>query len=185
MSSAVISSSASESHFLDKVILDNEVADLLGLPVDTTRAEITKSFMKYCQTNGLLGADGETIHLNVELVKVFNLDPRESMNILNLHTFLRCHYKKPDSQPCGFLDKVRLTDKLAVFLGLPSGTTLTRLEITKSFLTYCIKNGLKDGLNDGTRINPDAALTELFNLQPGDFVSILNLQRYINSLYME
>lgn len=178
VSSSSSDAAVEESHFQNKVILCDEAVDFFGLPKETTRAEITRSFVKYCTTNGLLDADGETIHLDIKLRELLDLDAREFVHILNLQRFLRTLYTKPGSLQ-GFNTPCRLGDKLATFLGLPVGSSLTRKEIAKSIFTYCETHGLIDG----NKINADAALKELLGLQPGDFLSILNLQRYLNDRY--
>ena len=168
-----------ESHFQDKVILCDEAADFFGLPKETTRADLTKSFVKYIHANGLLDADGETINLDDKLKGLLDVSSHELVNILNLHSFLRSLNTVPGSRPTPiFQTPILLSDKLATFLGLAPGSSLARSEITKSIALYCKTHGLMDG----QKINADDALKELLGLQPGDYLCILNLQRYLNNL---
>lgn len=86
-------------------------------------------------------------------------------------------------QPNRFNTKVRLHDKLATFLGLPAGSTLTRTEITHSIAEYSRAHGLIDDTND-TIINADATLKELLGLPPEHYrLNFLRLQVYLRPLY--
>jgi chromatin remodeling complex protein RSC6 len=78
-----------------------------------------------------------------------------------------------------FQEKVALRDELATFLGLPSGSTLSRQDITKYLVAYCKEKGLMDGQT----IHPDAALAALLDVLPGDYMCVLNLSRYMWSHY--
>ncbi len=82
----------SESHFQDKVILCDEAADFFGLPKETTCANLTKSFVTYIHANGLLDADGETIHLDNRLKELLGLQPSDYLCILNLQRHLHNLY---------------------------------------------------------------------------------------------
>jgi chromatin remodeling complex protein RSC6 len=177
--SSVPFAAAPESHFLDKVILDDTAVEFFSLPKETTRADLTRAFVKYSTEYGLLNADGETLHLNEELLELLDLESRERVTILNLASFLRYLYTIPGKEPSKFQTPVLLCDKLAAFLGLPSGSKLTRAEVTRAICAYCKTHGLIDR----HVINADAALMELLGLQPGDYLSILNLQRYLSDLY--
>lgn len=74
-----------------------------------------------------------------------------------------------------FTELVLLSDALCVFLELPVGSSIPRVEITKRFVTY-----VKDrGLLDRASIKKDDAITALFHLSPEDTLNILNLQKYI------
>jgi hypothetical protein len=173
-------SASTESHFLDKVILDDTAVEFFDLPKETTRADLTRAFAKYFTEKGLLDADGETIHLNKELLELLDLNSRERVTILNLHNFLRYLYTIPGKEQTLFTTPVLLSDKLSAFLGLPSGSKLSRAEVLRAMCAYCKTHGLIDK----HVINADAALQKLLGLQPGDYLSILNLQRYLRDLYM-
>lgn len=170
---------SASTNFQDTIVLHTEAAEFFGLPTETTRANLTKSFVKYIHANGLLDADGETIHLNKELLELLDVSSKERVHILNLHGFIRALYKIEVDAPINFQTPVLLSDKLAAFLGLPAGSTLTRPEIIKSIFAYCKAHGLRDG----QVINADLALKELLNLHPGDYLCVLNLQRYLRDLY--
>ena len=174
---------AKETHSQAKIVLFKEAADFFGMPEETTRADLTRSFMNYCTEHGLLDADGETIHLNKELLELLDLDSREWVNTLNLERFLRALYNIPGEEPSNFRTTVLLSDKLATFLGLPSGSKLSRSEIARAICAYCETHKLMGSDRSGVLITADAALKELLGLQPGDFLSILNLQRYLRDLY--
>ena len=184
-SAPVPSSATAEPTFQNKIVLHTDAADFFGLPETTTRTDLTRAFLKYCTTHGLLDADGQTIHLNKELLELLDLDSRERVTILNLQRFLGALgalYKNTDSQPSIFSTPVLLSDKLSAFLGLPSGSKLSRREVTHAIVGYCKTHGLLGG-ETGQQIVADAPLRELLGLQPGDYLSILNLQRYLRDLY--
>ncbi len=154
-------------------------ADFLGLPDVTTCAAIKNSIVNYCKTNGLLDADGETLNLNTELMALLGIDRREWVTITNLHRFLRELNHTPNHRDSGFQEKVLLSDKLATFLDVAPGTKLSRSDIIKPIIAYCRSSGLMAG----HQINPDAALIALLDLNPHDYISILNFQRYLRPFY--
>lgn len=166
-----------EPHFHGKVILTDSAADFFSLPKETSLSEITWAIVDYCKKNKLI--DGQAIHPNAALMELLDMDPRDSLTVLNLQRYLRGLYTIPGNHAVRFQEKAVLPDKLATFLVVPSGSMLSRSEVTRAFVDYCKTNRLLDG----TTINADAALTELFGLQPGEEVHILNLQRYIRPLY--
>jgi chromatin remodeling complex protein RSC6 len=183
MSSIALSSAHfPEVHFQEKVVLREELATFLGLPTGSTlsRQDIVKSLVAYCKEKGLI--DGQIIHPDAALATLLDVLPGDYMCVLNLSRYLWSHYQ-PSSRPeIRFQDKVLLSDDLAAFLDLPAGSTLLRQAMTKSILVYCKENGLMEGVQT---IRPDAAMTELFGLLPGEYVCVTNLNRYLHSHYVK
>jgi hypothetical protein len=165
---------------MEKMILDTTAAELLGLPTGVTRAEIAAAIVNYCKENGMIDADGETLHLKGELAELLELANRdyEYVTVANIHRFLGALDLRLRGRK--FNDPVLLHDKLAVFLGKTPGSTATPSEITRSFVVYCREKGLVEG----RVIHPDATLMKLLDLDPRDYISILNLNRYLRELYV-
>jgi hypothetical protein len=160
----------------EEVILNDDFAMFLGLPSGTirSRSDIITSLLTYCDTNGLI--DGQTINPNPELKELLDLNIREYVSVTNIGQFIWPLCKIPTREKIAFHDKLNLSNKLTTFLGLSQGEMRSRSEITKAIMTYCKEKDLMDGQT----INPDAALTELFELDPRDYVCVLNLNRYLN-----
>ena len=87
-------------------------------------------------------------------------------------------------QPSGFVKPTRISDELAQFLGKSAGTEMARTEVSKEINSYIRAKGLQDKAN-GRKINPDAPLSKLLNLQSGDELTYFNLQRYMKHHFIK
>ena len=83
--------------------------------------------------------------------------------------------------PIAFSAHILLSDKLATFLGLPFGTTITRQDLTKAIVHYTKDKGLRD---ESIKVRLDETLADLLGLTTADeSVTILNIQRHLRPLY--
>ena len=80
--------------------------------------------------------------------------------------------------PSGFAKPTLMSDELSAFLELPSGSLLSRTEVTRKLTVYVKSNNLLKE-TDKRVINPDAALTKLLNIKEGDVVTYFTLQRFL------
>lgn len=87
--------------------------------------------------------------------------------------------KSGNRAPSGFIQPTKISDKLATFLGKPSGTKMARTEVTRELNVYIRTNNLQDSAN-GRQINADAALSDLLELKEGEVLTYFNLQKYMS-----
>jgi chromatin remodeling complex protein RSC6 len=87
--------------------------------------------------------------------------------------------KSGNRAPSGFIQPTKISDKLATFLGKPSGTKMARTEVTRELNVYIRTHNLQDSAN-GRQINADAALADLLELKEGDTLTYFNLQKYMS-----
>ena len=87
-------------------------------------------------------------------------------------------------QPSGFVKPTKISDELATFLGKESGVEMARTSVSKEINAYIREKGLQDASN-GRKINPDASLTKLLNLQKEDELTYFNLQRYMKHHFIK
>ncbi len=84
--------------------------------------------------------------------------------------------------PSIFEIPTKVSDELCKFLGKPTGTLISRSNVTKEVNNYLKAHNLKNKHN----INPDAALRKLLDPIPaGEQLSYFNLQRYLNKHYIK
>lgn len=81
-------------------------------------------------------------------------------------------------KPSGFIKPARISDELAVFLGLPKGTEMARTNVTKRITQYVREHNLKSPTN-GRDIIPDKKLATLLNIGKNEKLSYFNLQKYM------
>jgi len=81
-------------------------------------------------------------------------------------------------QPSGFVAPTLISDQLARFLGVPLGTRISRIDVSKKINRYIELHGLQDREND-RKINPDENLRNLLRITSRDEVTYFNLQRYM------
>jgi chromatin remodeling complex protein RSC6 len=84
----------------------------------------------------------------------------------------------PERKPSGFLKPMLISDELAMFLGKPLGTEMTRVDVNKKLNAYIKDNDLQDKEND-RKINPDEKLRKTLTLKEGDELTYFSLQRYL------
>jgi hypothetical protein len=90
----------------------------------------------------------------------------------------------PDAKPRApsiFERPVQVTEELCKFLTKPTGTLLSRSEVTKLVNGYVKEKDLKTK----HAIAPDAALKKLLALPDGEQLTYFNLQKYLNRHYVK
>ena len=85
----------------------------------------------------------------------------------------------------GFTTPVRISNRLAEFLGKPKDTRMSRTEVSNEIMNYIKKNNLQDFTNRYIIIKPDFKLTSLLNLTPSDELTYFNLQKYLKPHFIE
>jgi len=88
-------------------------------------------------------------------------------------------------KPSGFIKPTLISNELAKFLGKTAGTEMARTEVSKEINQYIRTNNLQDKEN-GRKIHPDAKLSGLLNIQPGDEpLTYFNLQRFMKHHFVK
>ena len=87
--------------------------------------------------------------------------------------------KAGNRQPSGFVKPTKISDELAKFLGIASGSEMARTDVTRGINTYIRAQNLQDKDN-GRKINPDSKLQSLLKLKKTDELTYFNLQRYMS-----
>ena len=86
--------------------------------------------------------------------------------------------------PSGFVKPTPISDTLAKFLGKPTGTLMARTEVTREINQYIRAHNLQDPAN-GRKINPDAKLRNLLNVEKNGELTYFNLQRYMSPHFIK
>jgi chromatin remodeling complex protein RSC6 len=91
----------------------------------------------------------------------------------------------PERKPSGFLKPSLISDELAMFLGKPLGTEMTRVHVNKELNAYIKDNDLQDKENS-RKINPDEKLSNLLRLKEDeeDKLTYFTLQRYLKQHFI-
>lgn len=89
-----------------------------------------------------------------------------------------------NKKPAGFVTPLLVSDDLAKFFGKDAGAKFSRVEVTQGVNSYIREHNLKDPTN-GRKINPDAKLKKLLNVQTGEELTFFNLQRYLKPHFLE
>jgi chromatin remodeling complex protein RSC6 len=79
-----------------------------------------------------------------------------------------------------FCTPTKISDKLSNFLGIEKGIKMSRVDVTREINKYIRLNNLQNKQNKFI-INPDAKILNLFELNSGDELTHLNIQKYIGS----
>ena len=88
-------------------------------------------------------------------------------------------------KPSGFIKPTLISDELAKFLGKNTGTEMARTEVSKEINQYIRTHNLQDKEN-GRKIHPDAKLSGLLNIKPGDEpLTYFNLQRFMKHHFVK
>ena len=86
--------------------------------------------------------------------------------------------------PSGFVKPTPISDALASFLGKKPGDQMARTEVTREINQYIRAHNLQDPQN-GRKINPDAKLRKLLNVEKNGELTYFNLQRYMSPHFIK
>lgn len=89
-----------------------------------------------------------------------------------------------NATPSGFVKPAPISDALATFLGMESGTSLPRTEVTKRVNEYVKSNDLQNP-SDRRTILPDEKLRALLNPGQDDTISYFNLQKFLKPHFIK
>ena len=152
-------------------VLETTPSTTENVVVSTTNEQFTEFSAKLQQLVGILSslrADFKALE------KVHNKEVR-----LNKKLTAKKKKKQGNRQPSGFVKPTQISEELAEFLGKEKGTEMARTSVTKEINAYIRENNLQDKDN-GRKINPDQALTQLLKLTKEDELTYFNLQKYMS-----
>jgi upstream activation factor subunit UAF30 len=86
--------------------------------------------------------------------------------------------KNTDRPASGFVKPTLISNELASFLKVPSGTEMARTEVTKALHAYIQQHHLKNKDN-GRIIEADGPLSKLLKLKKDEQLTYFNLQKYM------
>ena len=86
--------------------------------------------------------------------------------------------KNTDRPASGFVKPTLISNELASFLKVPSGTEMARTEVTKTLHAYIQQHHLKNKDN-GRIIEADGPLSKLLKLKKDEQLTYFNLQKYM------
>ena len=86
--------------------------------------------------------------------------------------------KKGTRAPSGFVKPAPISDELAGFLGIPTGSEMARTEVTREINKYIREHQLQDKTN-GRKIIADKKLSTLLNITSDIELTYFNLQKYM------
>jgi len=95
--------------------------------------------------------------------------------------------RKESGQPSGITKPVSISDELAKFLGVASGTLVPRNEVTKGVSAFVRKHDLSDPSNKQKFVltsKPEGAELKVLLGNPTEEVTYFNLQRYLKHHYL-
>jgi chromatin remodeling complex protein RSC6 len=82
--------------------------------------------------------------------------------------------------PDGFTLPQRLSPQLCQFLGLPNGSSMSRVDVTRQIINYARENSLMDG----RVIHPDTALRSLLSITDTEQLNVFNFHRYFRHNFL-
>ena len=88
------------------------------------------------------------------------------------------------TNPNGFAKPALITDALCEFLSVPSGTEMSRTDVTRKINAYIKEHSLNKPENKRI-ILPDDKLRRILNVKPTEEVSFFSLQRFLSPLFVK
>lgn len=88
------------------------------------------------------------------------------------------------TNPNGFAKPTPITDELCAFLSLPSGSVMSRTDVTRKINAYIKEHNLNKPDNKRI-ILPDAPLRKILGVEEGGEVSFFSLQKYLSRLFIK
>jgi chromatin remodeling complex protein RSC6 len=96
----------------------------------------------------------------------------------------RKNKRSGNRKPSGFVRPTLISEELAEFLSVPSGTEMARTDVSKEINNYIRLNSLQDKSN-GRQINPDDKLRVLLNVAVDETLTYFNLQKYMKHHFIK
>jgi len=173
-SSVAAASSQSESTFLNELM-----GDFIGKVQKTTESDHTKRIGFFLQAISKFTTELRTEYRAYEKLNVKNLKVAQK-------TSTKRKRNSGNRSSAGIMKPSIISDELAVFLGVETGSEMSRIEATKSINKYIRENGLQRPDNKRF-IVADEKLTALLRLPaaPEKELSFFNLQTYLKVHFLK
>ena len=120
------------------------------------------------------------------VIKDSDKQSKELEKLRNKRTRVKTE-RSADALPSGITKPVPISDELAVFLGVPSGTLVPRNEVTKGVSAFVKKNEISDPANKQRFVLDDRPAAKTLRTllgNPGEEVTYFNLQKYLKHHYI-
>jgi hypothetical protein len=159
----------------------NAVVDgfiLFNLRKDKYMLNSKEELLQYCKDENV------TLQEKLYFWNIFLYDQRPQFLTYDEHEYIRAcgdlDGYTPPTPPryIGLVNSSFISDELAIFLGKPIGTEMSRVEVSKELNTYIRENGLQDTENNRI-INADEKLRKLLGLTNEDELTYFNLHKYL------
>ena len=160
----------------------NAVVDgfiLFNLRKDKYMLNSKEELLQYCKDENV------TLQEKLYFWNIFLYDQRPRFLTYDEHEYIRScgdldGYTPPPLPPPplrynSFFNPSFISDELAIFLGKPLGTEMSRCEVSKEINSYIQSYGVQNG----RQINPDEKLRKLLGLTNEDELTCFNLHKYL------
>ena len=157
---------------------------LFNLRKDKYMLNSKDDLLKYCKDNSV------PFEEKMYFDDIFLYNQRPEFLTLDEHEYIRAmgdldgYTPPPERKPSGFLKPMLISDELAMFLGKPLGSEMTRVDVSRELNAYIEANGLQDQDNS-RKINPDEKLGNLLRLKEEDELTYFNLQKYMKHHFIK
>jgi SWIB/MDM2 domain len=157
-------------------VVDDIAVEVPLVVEDTVSSKISDFGSKLQQTVLLLNSL-RTQYKSLE--KAMNRELKFALKISN-----RKNKRSGNRKPSGFVRPTLISEELAEFLSVPSGSEMARTDVSKEINNYIRLNSLQDKTN-GRQINPDDKLRVLLNVAPDEILTYFNLQKYMKHHFIK
>lgn len=150
---------------------------LFNLRKDKYMLKSKDELLEYCKDENI------TIQEKLYFWDIFLFNQRPDFLTSDEHEYIRScgdldGYTPPPTRVSEFTIPILISDELAILLGKPAGTEMSRCEVSKELNTYIRENGLQDRENKRI-INADEKLRKLLGLTNEDELTCFNLHKYL------
>jgi chromatin remodeling complex protein RSC6 len=119
----------------------------------------------------------------IALVKTLQKEDKKSSKKTKRSKKDKSDEAKASRPASGFAKPTKLSDTLCTFLGVPSGTEMSRTDVTRVLNQYIKTNNLQDA-NDKRTIVPDAKLKSILDTTDG-ILTYFTLQKHIKHHFVK
>jgi len=161
---------------VEKPATDSAVANVAS-PVDSTETEATVSLVDKVEQK--INSLSQIIKETLAELKVLKKDYEKMRKSVEKTERKRANAR---TNPNGFAKPTPITDELCVFLSIPTGSVMSRTDVTRKINAYIKEHNLNKPDNKRI-ILPDVPLRKILNVKEGEEVSFFSLQKFLSPLF--